>query len=60
MSIKAFHIIFIAISDILAGVCAWWGFASDITLFGVASALAAVALFIYGIYFVRKSRKLIL
>jgi hypothetical protein len=60
MSIKAFHIIFIAISDMLAAGCAWWGFASDITAFGVASTVAAVALFIYGIYFVRKSRKLIL
>ncbi len=60
MSIKAFHIIFIAISDLLAAGCAWWGFSSNIAPFGIASALAAVALFIYGIYFVKKSRNIIL
>lgn len=60
MSIKAFHIIFIAISDLLAAGCAWWGFSSNSAPFGVASSIAAVALFIYGIYFVKKARKLIL
>lgn len=60
MSIKAFHIIFISISDLLAVGCAWWGFTSQIALFGAISAVAAVGLFIYGIFFVRKSRKLIL
>jgi membrane protein implicated in regulation of membrane protease activity len=60
MSLKAFHILFIALSDLLAAGCAWWAFSSNINVFGTASAIAAVALFIYGIYFVRKSRRLIL
>lgn len=60
MSLKAFHILFIALATLLAAGCAWWAFTNSITAFGAASAVAAVALFIYGIYFVRKSRKIIL
>jgi len=60
MSLKAFHILFIALATLLAAGCAWWAFTNSITNFGAASAVAAVALFIYGIYFVRKSRKIIL
>ncbi|MEP6672609.1 MAG: hypothetical protein ABJF10_25825 [Chthoniobacter sp.] len=59
MSLKAFHILFIALATVLAAGCAWWAFANGITGFGAASAVAAVALFIYGIYFVKKSRRLI-
>ena len=60
MSLKAFHILFIALATLLAAGCAWWAFANSITAFGGASAVTAVALFIYGIYFVKKSRKIIL
>jgi hypothetical protein len=60
MSLKAFHILFILLATLLAAGCAWWAFANNITIFGTASAVTAVALFIYGIYFVKKSRRLIL
>ena len=60
MSLKAFHILFIALATLLAAGCAWWAFSNSITTFGAASAVTAVALFIYGIYFVKKSRKIIL
>jgi len=60
MSLKAFHILFIALATVLAAGCAWWAFANSITAFGAASAASSVALFIYGIYFVKKSRRLIL
>ncbi|MEI9896390.1 MAG: hypothetical protein WDN28_21640 [Chthoniobacter sp.] len=61
MSLKAFHILFIALATVLAAGCAWWAFASSASAtFGAASAVTAVALFIYGIYFVKKSRRLIL
>jgi hypothetical protein len=61
MSLKAFHIVFIMLATLLAAGCAWWAFANDAGFaFGVVSAVVAVALAIYGVYFVKKSRKLIL
>jgi len=61
MSLKAFHILFILLSTLLAAGCAWWAFANNVgAVVGVISAAVAVALFIYGIYFIKKSRKLIL
>lgn len=60
MSLKAFHILFIAIACLLAAGCAWWAFTNSITIFGAASAVTSVGLLIYGIYFVRKSRGIIL
>jgi hypothetical protein len=61
MSLRAFHILFILLSILLAAGCAWWAFANNASVvFGVASALVAVGLTFYGIIFLRKSRKLIL
>jgi hypothetical protein len=61
MSLKAFHILFILLSVLLAAGCAWWAFANNASaIFGGASAAVAVGLLVYGIYFIRKSRKLIL
>jgi hypothetical protein len=61
MSLKAFHILFIVLSILLAAGCAWWAFANNASaIFGGMSAAAAVGLAIYGVYFIRKSRKLIL
>lgn len=61
MSLKAFHIFFIAVSVLLAAGCAAWGFTSGMApgFSGTCGALA-VALLIYGIYFLRKSRNLII
>ncbi len=61
MSLKAFHIVFIAASTLLAfGFGAWWlvqfftdGKLLDL-LFGILSALAGAALIFYGRYFLKK------
>jgi len=63
MSLKAFHVVFIAASASLAGVMAAWalgnwrsgGGGSDLA-WGVGSAMAALALVGYGVAFVRKLR----
>ena len=60
MSLKAFHVIFIIVSILLAVGCAGWSwFNRTSPVFGYASAAAAVALVLYGIWFVRKSRRII-
>ena len=61
MSLKAFHIFFIFLAILLATGCAVWGFANGVApAFGVTCVAIAVTLAVYGIYFLKKSRKLIL
>ncbi len=61
MSLKGFHILFIFLSILLAAGCAAWSFVNGVALpFGIASCVIAAALGIYGIYFIRKARKVIL
>jgi hypothetical protein len=61
MSLKAFHILFILLATLLAAGCAWWAFANDAgQAFGIVSAVVAVCLVVYGIYFIKKARRLIL
>ena len=61
MSLKAFHIFFILLATLLAAGCAWWAFANDAGFaFGAASTVVAIALAIYGFYFIKKSKGLIL
>lgn len=60
MSLKAFHILFIFLAILLAIGCAWWGFANEVPKsFSVSAAVAAVALTVYGVAFIRKARKII-
>jgi uncharacterized protein (DUF58 family) len=60
MSLKVFHILFIVLSILLAAGCAAWAFITGAGAgFGVASAMAAVALIIYGIRFLKKSKRII-
>jgi hypothetical protein len=60
MSLKGFHILFIFLSILLAAGCAVWSFGNGVALpFGIASCVIAVALVMYGIFFIRKTRKLI-
>ncbi len=64
MSLKAFHILFVSVSVVLAVGFGFWGIrefrtradSTALTL-GVASFAAAVALLIYGRWFLRKLRK---
>jgi len=61
MSLRAFHILFIILSILMSAGCAWWAFANGAAmLFGVVCALVAVGLVVYAVYFLRKTRKLIL
>ncbi len=60
MSLKAFHILFIILATLLAAGCAAWAVVNQAPVaFGIISAIVAVALFIYGIWFLKKSRKII-
>jgi hypothetical protein len=60
MSLKAFHIIFIILATLLALGCAAWSYVNHTAAaFGVISAVVGLALVIYGIWFLRKSRNII-
>jgi hypothetical protein len=60
MSLKAFHIVFIVLSILLAAGCAAWSFLNQIALpFGIASGVSGLALVVYGIWFLKKSRRII-
>ena len=60
MSLKGFHIFFIALAILLAAGCAAWGFVNELApAFGITCSALAAALLIYGIYFLKKARKLI-
>jgi hypothetical protein len=60
MSLKTFHIFFIALSILLSAGCAVWAFANGIeTVFGVTFAIVAVALVVYGGFFLKKSKGII-
>ena len=60
MSLKAFHIFFIALSIILSAGCAVWAFANGVeAYFGISAVIVAVALVIYGGFFLKKSKGII-
>jgi hypothetical protein len=60
MSLKVFHIIFIILATLLAAAFAAWTFVNQTaTGVGVGSAIGAVLLVAYGVWFVRKSRHII-
>jgi hypothetical protein len=65
MSLKAFHIVFIIFSTLLAlclgGWCIWVDLVEGTSVYlagAVASFLAAVALIVYGVWFYRKMKRL--
>lgn len=66
MSLRAFHIIFVTVSTLLFVFLAVWALAfvpdksSIIRTLGIASAVAAVCMPVYGVYFYRKVRKIVL
>lgn len=61
MSLRAFHVLFIILAILMAAGCAWWAFANGVTpAFGVSSAAVAIGLIIYAVFFLRKTKKLIL
>ena len=66
MSLRTFHIVFVTVSTLLFVFLAVWafGFAKDrsaiITALGGISAVAAVAMPVYGAYFYKKVRNIVL
>jgi uncharacterized membrane protein SirB2 len=60
MSLKAFHIVFIVLSILLCIACAAWSYMNHVAQgFGIGSAVAAAALIVYGIWFIKKARNII-
>ncbi len=65
MSLKAFHIIFVVVSMLFSLGLAGWGLHQFITLgkttgllFAIGGAITAVALLIYGRYFLKKLKNI--
>jgi hypothetical protein len=60
MSLKAFHVFFIVLSILLAAGCAVWSFANGVSVaFGGGCAAVAAALMIYGMFFIKKAKRII-
>lgn len=66
MSLRAFHIVFVTVSTLLFAFLAVWvfGFATDrtamINALGAISVAGALGMPVYGVFFYRKARKLVL
>jgi hypothetical protein len=56
MSLKAFHLFFIAVSVVLAAFVAAWGVSNGSTTATVVASIGAAALIVYGVAFQRKMR----
>jgi uncharacterized membrane protein SirB2 len=60
MSLRGFHILFITLSILLALLCAVWAFDNSIDKrVGFSSVAAAVGLLIYGVWFLKKTKNII-
>ena len=67
MSLRGFHIVFITLTTLLSLFMVVWGFrwapaeaGPTATLLGVAGVVGLVVLPVYGVFFYRKAKKLIL
>jgi hypothetical protein len=58
MSLKAFHLIFVTSLTLLSLGFAGWAFANGKIIFGIAGIAAAILVIIYGIYFLKKLKKI--
>ncbi len=60
MSLKSFHLVFIIASVLLAAFFSFWSFENRVSeTLGWISAIVSFVLAVYGIYFVRKARRII-
>ena len=60
MSLKGFHVFFIFLATLLAAAFAAWSLMNETAVpVGIASAVLAVALIVYGIWFIRKAKNII-
>lgn len=66
MSLRAFHIVFVTVSTLLFAFLAVWAFVfavdrtATITTLGAISAAGALGMPVYGVFFYRKVRNLVL
>jgi len=58
MSLKAFHLIFVTSLTLLSLGFSAWAFASDKIIFGIAGIVVGILVIIYGIYFLKKLKKI--
>lgn len=58
MSLKAFHLIFVTLLTTLSFGFAGWAFASGKTVFGAMGIVAGILVIVYGIYFLKKLKKI--
>jgi hypothetical protein len=58
MSLKAFHLIFVTLLTSLSFGCAAWAFAAGNAFWGVTGIAAGILVIIYGIYFLKKLKKI--
>jgi len=58
MSLKAFHLIFVTLLTALSFGCAAWAFAAGRPLYGALGIAAGILAIIYGIYFLKKLKKI--
>jgi hypothetical protein len=58
MSLKAFHLIFVTLLTTLSLGVAVWAFLTGKIIFGIAGIVAAILVIFYGIYFLKKLKKI--
>ena len=58
MSLKAFHLIFVTMLTTLSLGFTGWAFASGKIVFGLLGIITAVLVVIYGVYFLKKLKKI--
>ena len=57
MSLKAFHLIFVTLLTALSFGCAGWAFAAGKMFWGAAGIAVGILVIFYGIYFLKKLKK---
>jgi hypothetical protein len=58
MSLKAFHLIFVTLMTALCFGCAAWAFGNAHPQWGTAGIVAGILVIIYGVYFLKKLKKI--
>ena len=58
MSLKAFHLIFVTLLTALSFGCAAWAFQSGSVLWGATGVAAGIIVIVYGVYFLKKLKKI--
>jgi hypothetical protein len=58
MSLKGFHLVFVTLLTALSFSCAAWAFDEGRTGLGAVGVTAGVVVIVYGVYFLRKLKKM--